>query len=88
MVWLCAGSVDVNYIYQAELRGSTMGTDEEWRAMLAFMEAHKIVPLVDHVVDFEDYEKAFGILATSQQLGKVVLAISRKETKLRKDAKL
>lgn len=79
----------LNATIQAELRGSTMGTDEEWRAMLDFMEAHKIVPLVDQVIDFEDYEKAFGILATSQQFGKVVLAIGREERQsIKKGAKL
>jgi len=65
-----------------------MGTDEEWRSMLAFMEQHKIVPLVDHVIDFDDYERAFSILAQSQQMGKVVLAIGREIKSQAKGAKL
>jgi len=61
---------------QYQLFGSTMGSREELRAMLAHIEQHGTHPLVDKVFPLEDAQAAFDYLAEGRQFGKVVLRIS------------
>jgi len=58
---------------QLQILGTTMGTAEEFVAMVAFINEHKIVPVVDHVFAFADAKKAFDKMANSSQFGKIVL---------------
>ncbi len=60
---------------QISILGSTMGTTAEFQAMLAMVEKHRIVPVVDSVFKLEDGNKALKRLEDSQQFGKVVLKI-------------
>lgn len=60
---------------QYQLFGSTMGSREELRNMLAFMEKHGIKPIVDEVFALESAQEAFDRLAEAKQFGKVVLQI-------------
>ncbi|OKS89397.1 zinc-binding dehydrogenase [Mucilaginibacter polytrichastri] len=58
---------------QIQLLGTTMGTDEEFAAMLKFVTDHHIVPVVDEVFTLADAEKAFGKMEYAAQFGKLVL---------------
>ncbi|MBL7774772.1 MAG: zinc-binding dehydrogenase, partial [Saprospiraceae bacterium] len=60
---------------QISILGSTMGTLAEFQDMLAMVEKHRIVPVVDSVFKLEDGNKALKRLEDSQQFGKVVLKI-------------
>jgi zinc-binding alcohol dehydrogenase/oxidoreductase len=61
---------------QYQLFGSTMGSREELRDMLAHIEKHGTPSLVDKVFRLEDAQEAFDYLAEGRQFGKVVLKIS------------
>ena len=60
---------------QISILGSTMGTLEEFNAMLKFVEKHRIVPVVDSVFKLEEGNKALQRLGDGKQFGKVVLKI-------------
>lgn len=60
---------------QYQLFGSTMGSREELRAMLAHMEEHGTHPVVDRVFDLEHAQEAFDHLGSGKQFGKVVLRV-------------
>lgn len=58
---------------QLQILGTTMGTSEEFTAMVGFINEHKIVPVVDEVFELKDAAKAFGKMAGHNQFGKLVL---------------
>ena len=60
---------------QISILGSTMGSLREFEAMLAFVEEHKIMPVVDSVFPLSEGNAAFEKLEKSDQFGKVVLSI-------------
>ncbi len=60
---------------QISILGSTMGTLEEFRNMLLFVNKHRIVPVVDAVFKLEEGNKALNRLGDGEQFGKVVLKI-------------
>ena len=60
---------------QVTLMGSTMGSDNDFEAMLAFVTKHKIRPVVDQVYQAKAITEAFDKLEKSSQLGKLVVAI-------------
>ena len=60
---------------QVTIMGSTMGSDKDFEDMLAFVNAHKIKPIVDSVIDWNASDQAFEILKNSSQMGKVVLKV-------------
>ncbi|MBT8446672.1 MAG: zinc-binding dehydrogenase, partial [Gammaproteobacteria bacterium] len=72
------GSLPLTAIFFKHLRiqGTTMGTPDEFRAMLAFMSEHGIKPMVDSVAPMTDAVAAFQRLGDFQQTGKVVLDVS------------
>jgi zinc-binding alcohol dehydrogenase/oxidoreductase len=57
------------------IMGSTMGTADEFAAMVALINAHKIVPIVDSVYDLKDGNAALQRMDEGGQFGKIVLAI-------------
>ena len=65
------------FFKQVDLRGSTMGTDEEFRAMLALVEREKVKPVVDRVFALSDAVEANRLLEQSEQMGKIVLDCTR-----------
>lgn len=71
-------TIDIRKFFygQYQLFGSTMGSREELRAMLVFMEEQLIRPAVDRVYDLNDAAKAFAYLRKGKQFGKVGLRIS------------
>ncbi len=59
-----------------DILGSTMGSDRDFMEMVAFVEAHKIVPVIDSVFDLADTELALRKMDSGAQFGKIVLKIS------------
>jgi len=64
------------FFKQVRIQGTTMGTPEEFRAMVDFVTANKIEPVVDQVVPFADSVAAHQRMYVSEQMGKIVLDIS------------
>lgn len=60
---------------QLHIMGTSMGSDQEFADMLAFVSLHRIKPVVDSVVSLEDAAEAFAKMAAGQQLGKLVIDI-------------
>ncbi|PAW92525.1 alcohol dehydrogenase [Mucilaginibacter sp. MD40] len=58
---------------QLQLLGTTMGTQEEFKAMLQFVNEHKIIPVIDDVLPLAEAKTAFEKMGASKQFGKIVL---------------
>ncbi|PKR86367.1 zinc-binding dehydrogenase [Heyndrickxia camelliae] len=58
---------------QFNFLGSTMGSGEEYKEMVQFIEKHQIRPVVDQVYPLEQYMEAFHRLENAKQLGKIGL---------------
>ncbi|GAA6050391.1 hypothetical protein JCM3770_004014 [Rhodotorula araucariae] len=64
-----------------ELKGSTMGSRDEFFAAVAFIAKHEIHPIVDRVLDGLDRaEEGFQLLKEGGQFGKVVINIAKDES--------
>ena len=61
---------------QFQLIGSTMGSREELREMIAHIEKYETRPVVDKVFDLNDAATAFDYVKESKQFGKVAFRIS------------
>ncbi len=68
-------SPQVLYWRQMTIRGSTMGSPKDFAAMLAFVNTHRIKPVIDSVFNMEDANAALAKLRESSQFGKVVIKI-------------
>ena len=60
---------------QYQLFGSTMGSREEFKALLAFMEKHQIHPVVGHTFKLDEVNDAFEFLRENKQFGKIAIQI-------------
>lgn len=60
---------------QLRLQGSTMGSPQDFVAMLAFVTQHRIVPVIDGVFPLHQGQEAIARMESSPQFGKYVLAI-------------
>lgn len=59
-----------------ELRGSTMGSFAEFEAAVAFVDKHKIVPVVHQVfAGLDQAEHAIQVIKDGEQFGKIVISI-------------
>lgn len=63
------------FFRQAYIVGSTMGSPAEFAAMLRFVEAHRIEPVVDGVFALEEAVAAHQRLLAADQMGKIVLRL-------------
>lgn len=61
---------------QLSILGSTMGNDNDFAAMLSFVEKHKIEPVVDIVYPFSEASTAFRRMEAGGQFGKIVLKVN------------
>lgn len=61
------------FFRQVRIQGTTMGRPEEFRAMLACVNAQKLKPVVDHVYPFAEAVTAHKRMQDSEQMGKLVL---------------
>lgn len=55
------------------IQGVTVGSKSAFERMNAFINKHKIVPVIDKVFEFKDVKKAFKHLESGQHFGKVCL---------------
>ncbi|CAM3723783.1 zinc-binding dehydrogenase [Mucilaginibacter galii] len=60
---------------QIQIIGTTMGTAEDFAAMLNLVNQHKIVPVIDEVFPLADTKKAIDKMGSSSQFGKLVITI-------------
>lgn len=60
---------------QYQLFGSTMGSREELRELLSFMEKYDIKPIVGHTFSLDQVEKAFDFLHENKQFGKIAIEL-------------
>jgi NADPH:quinone reductase-like Zn-dependent oxidoreductase len=58
---------------QYTIKGTTMGNDQEFADMLAFIEKHQIHPIIDSVRPFEQIIEAFNDMRDGKIFGKVVI---------------
>ena len=58
---------------QLEVIGSTMGTLDELRRLVQFLDAADVRPLVDREIPMQDAPDAFAALQAGEQFGKIVL---------------
>ncbi len=63
------------FLHWKSIIGTTMGSRDEYRDMLAFAEAYKVKPVIDRRFKLERGAEAIAYLDTAQQMGKVVLEI-------------
>lgn len=61
---------------QLSILGSTMGSDQDFRAMLDFVNLHKVVPFVDSEFSIEEGYLGFQRMDKGEQFGKIVLKIA------------
>jgi NADPH:quinone reductase-like Zn-dependent oxidoreductase len=61
------------FIRQLQILGSTAGNLSEFRDLLAFVELHRIVPVIDSEFPLDRVHQALGRLESGQQFGKVGL---------------
>ncbi len=61
------------FFRQARIIGSTMGSPEEFAAMLRFVAEHRIEPAIDQVFPLDQAVVAHQRLLATEQLGKLVL---------------
>lgn len=68
-------SAELRHVFYRELRvvGSTMGSLQELRQLVALLEATRTRPLIDEVVAMEDGRAAFEQMAAGDVFGKLVL---------------
>jgi len=55
------------------IQGTTMGSNDEFAAMLAFVARHRITPVIDQILPMEQAETAHQLMANFNQIGKIVL---------------
>lgn len=60
---------------QLQIKGTTMGTPEEFEAMLQLFEHHRIHPVIDEVCAMEDADKAIHKMENASQFGKIIMRI-------------
>ncbi len=61
------------FFKHGRIQGTTMGTPAEFSAMLDFVAAKKIVPVVDRVLPMSEAVAAHKLMETFSQTGKIVL---------------
>lgn len=67
--------VDVFRLFwsQAQIMGSTMGSDDEFAKMLDWVDKYQIKPTIDKVYDLTDYQAAFDRFKEPDSFGKIVI---------------
>ena len=67
--------IDIRYIFgkQISLIGSTMGSHQDFRDVIAMLWAGKVKPVIDRVMPLSEGRQAYEIMEKGEQLGKIVL---------------
>ena len=61
--------------HQIDIRGTSMGSPADFRAMLEFVSKHRIKPVIDRVYAMEEVATAAERMNHAEQFGKIVLRI-------------
>lgn len=61
---------------QLAIHGSTMGTNQDFADMIAFVAEKQVKPVVDIVFPLEETEQAMRYMEAGKQFGKIVLRVS------------
>lgn len=65
-----------NFFYgQYNLLGSTMGSGEEYKEMVQFIQTHQIKPVLDRMYSLNEFKQALTRMESAAQLGKIGLLI-------------
>ena len=67
------------FLKQLDILGTTMGTPDEFKAMLHFYEKNKIHPVIDKVFSLEQIKEAHEYMEKGNQFGKIVLEIPQQD---------
>jgi NADPH:quinone reductase-like Zn-dependent oxidoreductase len=65
------------FFKQLDIRGTTMGTDDEFKAMLALVAQHGIKPVIDRILPLSQAVEACQLLEKGGQMGKILLDCSK-----------
>jgi NADPH:quinone reductase-like Zn-dependent oxidoreductase len=67
--------IDIRYIFgkQISLIGSTMGTHQDFKDVIAMLWAGKLKPVIDRVMPLSEGRQAYEMMERGEQLGKIVL---------------
>lgn len=61
------------FLKYIQLIGTTMGSPQEFRDLISFVEKHELHPTIDSVYPFEESIQAFKALEQGNQIGKIVI---------------
>ncbi|GAA4092201.1 zinc-binding dehydrogenase [Mucilaginibacter panaciglaebae] len=61
------------YWKQLQILGTTMGTKKDFEVMLAFMNEHQVIPVIDEVHPLAEAARAIDKMSTSSQFGNIIL---------------
>ena len=64
------------FLKEMTIHGSTMGSPQEFAAMVDFVEKHQIRPIIDKTYSLEDVVSAQERMENGENFGKIVLGIS------------
>ena len=68
-------SPQVIFYKQLTIMGSTMGSSQQFKDMVAFVDKHQIVPVVDETYTLSNGNEAMKKMADGKQFGKLVLTM-------------
>ncbi|MDO8732524.1 MAG: zinc-binding dehydrogenase [Actinomycetota bacterium] len=70
-----AANADLNRVFflQLKVEGSTMGTADELRALVALLVSSGVRPIIDRVLPISDAAEAFAVMNAGEVRGKIVL---------------
>lgn len=60
---------------QLSILGTSMGSDQDFRDMLQFVNKHKVKPIIDRVYSLKEGKQAFGRMDKGKQFGKIILSV-------------
>ncbi|MFK7964376.1 MAG: zinc-binding dehydrogenase [Burkholderiaceae bacterium] len=69
-------SPQIVFFNQIDIMGSTMGSDQDFAEMVAFVGQHKIAPVVDATFPLSQGNDAIARMDNGEQFGKIVLTIN------------
>ncbi len=72
-------SLDLRKVFwkQLTLKGTTMGSPDDFSQMIRFVSQHSIRPKIDSVHALEEYRQAFERMSAAVQNGKIILCIDK-----------
>ena len=67
--------IDIRLIFgkQISMIGSTMGTHQDFRDVIALLWAGKLTPIIDRVMPLSQGKEAYAVMERGEQIGKIVL---------------